>query len=133
MPAYMYRLEDMECWFAKIAGKNCQTIMGFNNNFMNTCKKYNALPPECKQQIDVLIKKMKGKAHVSDIDIEESDLSDYDLKVTVCKYNSSGTKGWATIGYLKHDHSKGDIWRLSYQPKKNKGEKSQAGRTGSYC
>lgn len=100
---------------------------------MNTCKKYDELHSDWKEQIDLLIRKMKGKSHVADITIEESDLSSYDFKVIICKYNNSGTKGWATIGYLRNDLFKGGIWRLTYQPRKIKGEKSEAGRTGTYC
>jgi len=97
---------------------------------MNTCKKYDDLSQPWKDQIAGLIKKMKGKSNVADIDIDESDLKSYDFKVTVCKFNS--VKGWATIGYLRNDLFRGGIWRLTYKPRKGKDEKSQAGRTGSY-
>lgn len=64
---------------------------------MAYCKEYYQLNQEEQNQVDVLIKKITGKANVADIDVEKSDLQGYDLKVTVCKYNS--VKGWATIGY----------------------------------
>lgn len=99
---------------------------------MASCDKYNVLCQEWKDQIGLLIKKMKGKAHVADILIEESELKSYDLKVTVLKYNNSGSKGWATIGYLRNDLFKGGIWRLTYKPRKQKGESSEAGRTAPY-
>lgn len=100
---------------------------------MVTCKKYDELHPEWKEQIQLLIKKMCGKSHVADITIEESELKSYEFKVQVNKYNNSGSKGWATIGYLRNDLFKGGIWRLTYKPRISKGESSDAGRTGAYC
>ena len=99
---------------------------------MNTCKEYEALHSDWKDQIQALIKNMCGKSHIADITIEPCDLLSYDFKVTVCKYNNSGTRGWATIGYLRNDIFRGGIWRLTYKPRLSKGEKSEAGRTGVY-
>lgn len=99
---------------------------------MKTCKKYDELHPKWKSQIQVLIRKMCGKSNVADIDIEESDLKGYDLKVIVYKYSNSGYKGWATIGYLRNDLFKGGLWRLAYKPRLAKGEQSDAGRTAKY-
>lgn len=97
---------------------------------MVTCKEYDELSPEWKQQVDDLIKKMKGKSHIADVIVEKSDLSSYDLKVTVCKYNTR--KGWATIGYLRNDLFRGGVWRLTYKPRLAKDERSTAGKTSSY-
>lgn len=99
---------------------------------MTTCKKYDELHSDWKNQIEMLIKKMCGKSHIADITIEESELKSYEFKVQVNKYNNSGSRGWATIGYLRNDLFKGGIWRLTYQPRKTKGEKSEAGRTSTY-
>jgi hypothetical protein len=96
---------------------------------MNTCKKYDELHTDWKNQIDLLIRKMKGKSHVADVTIETSELSSYDFKVTVLKYNNSGSKGWATVGYLRNDLFRGGVWRLTYKPRISDGEKSEAGRT----
>lgn len=98
---------------------------------MNTCKEYDELPPVWKSEVSVLIQKIKGKSHVADTTIEKSPLSSYKFKVTVCKYNSSGSKGWATIGYIRQDMFKGG-WKLTYKPRVRKGEKDDAGKTGSY-
>ena len=99
---------------------------------MKTCKEYEDLHPNWKKQIDGLIRKMCGKSNIADITIEKSELKSYDFKVTICKYNSSGSKGWATIGYLRNDLFRGGIWRLTYKPRIAKNEKSDAGRTGTY-
>lgn len=100
---------------------------------MNTCKKYDELHPQWKEQIQGLIKKMCGKSHIADITIAESELKSYEFKVQVNKYNNSGSKGWATIGYLRNDIFKGGIWRLTYKPRISKGENNGAGRTETYC
>jgi hypothetical protein len=97
---------------------------------MRHCKTYEELHPEWKSQVDLLIRKICGKSNIADISIEESDLKSYDLKVTVLKFNT--VKGWATIGYLRNDLFRGGIWRLTYKPRLEKGEKSEAGKTGSY-
>lgn len=98
---------------------------------MNTCKEYDELHPDWKKQVDELIRKIKGKSHIADVTIEKSDLKSYDLKVTVCKFNT--IKGWATIGYLRNDLFRGGVWRLTYKPRLSKGEeKTYSGRTGSY-
>lgn len=100
---------------------------------METCKKYQELHPDWKAQVDALIKRICGKSHISDITVEDSEIKSYEFKVTVCKFSSNGEKGWATIGYLRNDLFKGGIWRLTYKPRLAKGEKSEAGRTGTYC
>lgn len=97
---------------------------------MNTCKEFDILSFQWKNQILILIKKMCGKSNISDITIEKSELKNYEFKVTVGKYTAN--KGWATIGYLRNDIFRGGIWRLSYRPKLTKDEKSEAGRTGKY-
>lgn len=99
---------------------------------MNTCDEFEKLPESYKAEIRLLIRRMKGKSHVADITIEQSDLRSYEFKVTVSKYNSRGSRGWATIGYIRHDIFKGDRWRLTYQPRRLKGETTYVGRTGSY-
>lgn len=97
---------------------------------MNTCKEYEDLHLSWKEQIEGLIRKMKDKSNIADVTIEKSELKSYEFKVTVCKFNS--VKGWATIGYLRNDIFRGGIWRLTYKPRITKGEKSDAGRTGTY-
>lgn len=99
---------------------------------MNTCKKYDDLHKKWKEQISVLIKRMCGKSNIADIIIEDSDLSSYEFKVSVWKYNNSGSKGWSTVGYLRLDLFKGGIWRLTYNPRVRKNELSDAGRKASY-
>lgn len=100
---------------------------------MDTCKKYDDLCQEWKDEIGLLIRKMCGKSHIADISICESDIQSYAFKVQVNKYNNSGSRGWATVGYIRHDLFKGSKWRLTYQPRLKKGEKlDMIGKTGSY-
>jgi hypothetical protein len=108
----------------------------FESNFtflrdMNKCKRYEELDPYWKDQVNKLIGKMCGKAHIADVEIEDSDLQSYQFKVTVCKYNT--VKGWATIGYIRQDRN--HAWKLTYRPRQRQNEKKLgriAGRTGSY-
>ena len=76
---------------------------------MQTSPKYKILHPSWQENIQKIIqKRMVGKSNVADIIIEDSDLSNYEFKVTVMKYNS--VKGWATIGYFRNDLFNGGIW-----------------------
>lgn len=99
---------------------------------MDACKKYDALHPDWKKQIEAIIKKMAGKSNIADISIDESDLSNYEFKISVLKFNSR--KGWATVGYVRNDLFHGGVWRLTYKPKLLKGEKPNitTGRTPSF-
>jgi hypothetical protein len=97
---------------------------------MVTCKEFEELHPIWQAEIRTIIRKrMVGKSHVADIHIDVSDLQDYKYKVQVNKYNT--VKGWATIGYFRHDLRK-NRWMVSFKPRKRKGEKGSAGKTGSY-
>jgi hypothetical protein len=101
---------------------------------MNTCKSYEELSQDWKDQIGNLIGKMCGKSNIADVSVAESDLEEYKFKVTVCKFNT--VKGWATIGYIRQDRNY--KWVLTYKPRRSGGEKNLdrgrriAGRTGSY-
>lgn len=104
---------------------------------MKHCERYEKLNPDWKKQVDFLVRKICGKSHIADVSIEDSDLKSYELKVTVCKFNT--VKGWATIGYLRNDIFNGGVWRLTYKPRLLNGERGAtlgsskvAGKTGSY-
>lgn len=103
----------------------------FKFSTMSKCKSYEQLPQAWKSEVDTLVRKMCGKSHIADVEIEDSDLKGYKFKVTVCKYNS--VKGWATIGYIRQDNR--HRFRLTYQPRQRGEERSSgrvAGRTGAY-
>lgn len=101
---------------------------------MDTCKKFDDLHQSWKDAaVEIIRTRMCGKSHIADISIEESDLTSYEFKVTVLKYNT--VKGWGIIAYLRSDiiRTNGKAgWRLSFKPRIRKGEREMAGRTGSY-
>ena len=78
------------------------------------CKSYEELHPTWKSEVSYLIKKICGKSHIAEVDVEDSDLPGYTFKVIVAKFNT--VRGWATIGYIRQDRT--HKWRLTYQPRR---------------
>ena len=72
----------------------------------NTCEAFAALTPEQIDQFNKqVVNRIAGKAHVADVLIEDG-TELYPFKVTVLKYNGSGSRGWATTGYARFVNNK---------------------------